>query len=100
MQGFLELRLCGQHSQSPVDRLAGDRLAVAEELADLPDRAPGRAEVPGGLHLPGCQPVLAAAVPAAGRGSGQAVPGALADEVALELGERGQDREEQLALTL
>jgi hypothetical protein len=65
MQGFLELRLCGQHSQGPVDRLAGNRLAVAEELADLPDGAPGRAEIPGGLYLPGRQPVLAIAVPAA-----------------------------------
>ena len=50
------------------------------------------------MHPPGRQRVLAAAVPAAGRGGGQAVPGALADEVALELGERGQDGEEQLAL--
>src|SRR5271166_396725 len=67
-------------------------------MADLLDRAPGRAEILSGLHLLGCQPVLATAVPAAGRGSGQAVLGALADEVALELGERGQDGEEQLAL--
>ena len=53
-------RLRRQHPQGPVDRLAGDRLAVAEELADLLDRPPGCAEVPGGLHLPGRQPVLAA----------------------------------------
>ena len=58
-------RLRRQHPQGPVDRLAGDRLAVAEEQADLPDRASGRAEIPGGLHLPGRQPVLAPAVPAA-----------------------------------
>ena len=57
-------RLCSQHSQGPVERLAGDRLAVARELADLLHRPPGRAEVPGGLHLPGRQPVLAAAIPA------------------------------------
>jgi hypothetical protein len=42
--------------------------------------------------------VLTAAVPAASRGGGQAVFSALADEVALELGERSEDGEEQLAL--
>jgi hypothetical protein len=65
MHGFLELRLRREHSQGPVDRLAGDWVAVAEELADLLHRPPGRAEIPGGLHLPGRQPVLAPAVPAA-----------------------------------
>ena len=79
-----ELRLRRQHSQGPVDRLAGDRLTVAQELADLTDRAPGRAEILSGLHLPGRQPALAPAVPAAGGGGGQAVLGPLADEVALD----------------
>lgn len=51
---------------SAVDRLAADWLAVAQELTDLPDQAPGRAEVPGDLDLLGRQPVLAPAVPAAG----------------------------------
>jgi hypothetical protein len=65
-RAFLALhRLRREHSQGPVDRLAGDRLAVAQELADLPDGAPGRAEMLSGLHLPGRQPVLAPAVPAA-----------------------------------
>ena len=50
--------------RAPVDRLAGDRLTVAQELADLPDRAPGRAEILSSLDLLGCQPVLAPAVPA------------------------------------
>jgi hypothetical protein len=68
-----------QHPEGPVDGLAGDRLAVAQELADLLHRPPGRAEILSGLHLPGCQPALTPAVPAAGRGGGQAILGVLAD---------------------
>ena len=44
-------RLRGQHPQGPVDSLAADRLAVTEELADLPDGAPGRA-TPSSLLAP------------------------------------------------
>jgi hypothetical protein len=55
---------------------------------------PVGAKLAGGRLLLLGQPSLAAV----GRGGGQSVPGALADEVPLELGERGQDGEEQLAL--
>ena len=41
-ESFIELRLHREHSQGPVDRLAGDRRGVAEELVDLPDGAPDR----------------------------------------------------------
>ena len=75
-------RLRREHSQGPVDRLAGDRLAVAQELADRADAVPVGAELAGSRLLILGQPALAPAVPAAGRGSGQAVFGALADEVA------------------
>ena len=70
MQGFLELRLCGQHSQGPVDGLTADWLAVAEDLADFADAVPVGAELAGGHLLLLGQPVLAAAVPAAGRDCG------------------------------
>ncbi len=48
-----------------------------------------------GLDLLGRQPVLAPAVPTVGGTGGQAVFGPLADKVALELGERGQDDAER-----
>ena len=83
MQGFLELRLCGQHAQGPVDGLAADRLAVAQQLADLADAMPVGAESLRPVSARS-QPVLAPAVPASGRGGGQAVLGALADQVALD----------------
>jgi hypothetical protein len=72
-----------QHSQGPVDGLAADRLAVAQELADIADAVPVGAELAGGRLLLLGQPLLAPAVPAAGLGGGKAIPGALADEVAL-----------------
>ena len=77
-------RLRRQHSQGPVDGLAANRLAAAQELADLADAVSVGAKLTGGHLLLLGQPSLAPAVPAAGRGGGQAVPGALADQVALD----------------
>ena len=45
--------LAGEHAQRPVDGLPGDRIAVAEHGADLPDAVPVGAELARGLLLLG-----------------------------------------------
>ena len=72
-----------------------DRPTVPEQFPDLADAVPVGAQLPGRGDLLGGKAVFPATVAAAGRGVGQAVAGALDDEVPLELRDAGEHPEDE-----